>query len=97
MEMQMNEKKLGVAVLTTSGRWPETGFHKIEDTEKVRVVLDDAAKHLKLTGTTGWIATLAGSTTALNQDESFKDNDVKSGDVVLDYGPSHGGGGAGRA
>lgn len=93
----MVEKKLGVAVLTTSGRWPEHGFHKVEDTEKVRVVLEEAAKHLKLTGTTGWVATLAGSTTALNQDASLKDNGITSGDVVLDFGPSHGGGGAGRA
>jgi hypothetical protein len=97
MELQMSEKKLGVAVVTTSGRWPTTGFEIVNDNVKVRVVLDDAAKHLKLTGTAGWVATLAGSTTALNQDASFKDDGITGGDVVLDFGPPHGGGGAGRA
>ena len=93
----MVEKKLGVAVVTTSGRWPATGFDAVNDNVKLRVALDDAAKHLKLTDTARWVATLAGSTTALNQDASFKDNGITSGDVVLDFGPSHGGGGAGRA
>jgi hypothetical protein len=93
----MADKKLGVAVLTTSGRWPETGFGTMNDDEKVRRVLDEAAKKLKIKDTTGWVATEGGTTKEVNQDLSFKDNGLTTGDVVIDFGPSHGGGGARRA
>jgi hypothetical protein len=82
---------LGVAVLTTSGRWPEHGFEKAPTHEKVQHVLDQAIRHLHLAGTQGWIA-MVGSK-ELNAGESFEKNGVTTGDAVIDFGPRHGGGG----
>jgi hypothetical protein len=84
-------KHLAVAVLTTSGRWPETGFEKASPNEKVRHVLKQAARALDLASTDDWIATVAG--TALNQDNSFAENGFGTGQVVIDFGPRQGGGG----
>jgi len=82
---------LGVAVLTTSGRWPATGFEKVSLNEKVRHVLQQAAQHLHLAGTDGWIATVGPQT--LNVDESFRANGFTGGDIQIDFGPRQGGGG----
>ncbi len=90
----MNEQHHGhlhAAVVTTSGRWPDTGFEKVPDHEKVRHILDQATKHLHLAGTQDWIATVGSKT--LNADESFKANGFTMGDVVIDFGPRQGGGG----
>ena len=42
----MDDKKLEVAVVTTSGRWPKEKdvFEPVAEHEKVRKVLDEAAK-----------------------------------------------------
>jgi hypothetical protein len=83
---------LGVAVLTTSGRWPTSGFEKASVNEKVRHVLQQAARHLHLTGTDDWIATVGAGT--LNVDESFRANGFIGGEIQIDFGPRQGGGGA---
>lgn len=83
---------LDVAVLTTSGSWPATGFEKASVNEKVRHVLQQAARHLHLAGTDDWIATVGGQT--LNVDESFRANGFTSGAIQIDFGPRQGGGGA---
>ncbi|MGA3124319.1 MAG: hypothetical protein ABSF69_26470 [Polyangiaceae bacterium] len=93
-EQQMSEqqdKHLGAAVVTTSGRWPASGFENVPDHEKVRKLLDEAAKRLDLAGTHDWIATIGTKT--LNADESFKANGFTRGDVVIDFGPRQAGGG----
>lgn len=84
--------ELDVAVLTTSGRWPATGFEKVSENEKVRHVLQQAARHLHLAGTEDWIATVGAHT--LNVDESFRANGLTRGHVQIDFGPRQGGGGA---
>ena len=86
-----HHEHLAAAVLTTSGRWPDAGFEKVHDHEKVRHVLDQAAKHLHLAGTQDWIATVGGKT--LNAEESFKANGFTKGDVLIDFGPRQSGGG----
>jgi hypothetical protein len=88
---EQHDGHLGAAVVTTSGRWPTAGFEKVHHHEKVRHVLDQAAKHLHLAGTQDWIATVGSKT--LNADESFKANGFTTGDVVIDFGPRQGGGG----
>jgi hypothetical protein len=84
-------KHLAVAVITTSGRWPATGFEKASANEKVRHVLKQAAKHLNLAGTDDWIATVGSKT--LSVDESFASNGFAHGEVLIDFGPRQGGGG----
>lgn len=95
----MNEKQdekhpnhLEVAVLTTSGRWPATGFEKANANEKVRHVLQQAARHLQLAGTDDWIATVGAQTLVV--DESFRANGFTGGELQIDFGPRQGGGGA---
>jgi len=93
-ENQLNEQHGGhlrAAVVTTSGRWPASGFESVSDHEKVREVLDEAAKKLELVGTHDWVVTIGATT--LTADESFKANGFTKGDVVIDFGPRHGGGG----
>lgn len=90
----MSEQKHGhleAAVVTTSGRWPATEFEKASANEKVRHVLDQAAKHLHLAATNDWIATVGTKT--LNADLSFADNGFTTGEIVIDFGPRQGGGG----
>jgi hypothetical protein len=82
---------LKAAVVTTSGRWPTNGFEAVNDHEKVRLILDQAAKHLHLAGTQDWIATVGTKT--LNPDDSFAANGFTTGDVLIDFGPRQGGGG----
>lgn len=83
---------LGVAVLTTSGRWPATGFETASVNQKVRHVLQQAAQHLHLAGTDNWIAAVGAQT--LNVDNSFGANGFTEGEIQIDFGPRQGGGGA---
>lgn len=87
-----DRQQLDAAVLTTSGRWPATGFERVSANEKVRHVLQQAARHLHLAGTEDWIATVGAQT--LNVDESFRANGFTEGHVQIDFGPRQGGGGA---
>jgi hypothetical protein len=88
---QEHENHIGVAVLTTSGRWPTAGFEKAALNEKVRHVLQQAARALNIAGTEDWIATVGTQT--LNVDESFRANGFAGGEVQIDFGPRQGGGG----
>lgn len=81
---------LNVAVLTTSGRWPTQGFDRMPSNQKVRIALDHAAKELKITDTTNWLAKVGDK--ELDQQKSFADNGL-TGDIAIDFGPRAGGGG----
>jgi hypothetical protein len=56
----------------------------------VEVELAKAAKALRLTDTTGWIATV--DKRIINASVSYEANDL-TGCVVVDWGPPEGGGG----
>lgn len=81
---------IGVAVITTSGIWPSDGYDLVPIHQKVRVQLERAARELKLTDTSNWVATFGGK--ELNVDSSYLDNGL-SDQVGIDYGPREGGGG----
>jgi hypothetical protein len=91
MSEQKKHEDLEAAVVTTSGRWPATGFDKTAPNQKVRHVLDQAAKHLNLAATNDWIATVGTKT--VNADVSFADNGFTTGEIIIDFGPRQGGGG----
>lgn len=80
-----------VAVSTTSGRWPHSDFEQVPAHEPVRVVLDKAGRELKLTDTSNWVVEVDGQT--IRPNSSYDDNGLQ-GQVVIDWGPGHGGGGA---
>jgi hypothetical protein len=85
-----DEKKVGVAIATTSGFYPETGFIQVPANQKVEVELQRAAKAIDLTDTSNWVAKVAGRTIDPNQ--SYAENQL-SGEVEIDWGPREGGGG----
>lgn len=88
------EKKVRVAVGTTSGFYPAEGFDEVPPNQKVDVQLKKAAKALNITDTSGWVATVTEPTgkRAIDPSRSYADNGL-SGEVTIDWGPSEGGGG----
>lgn len=93
-EHDSHENKHGqyidVAISTTSGFFPATGFERLSFHQKVEVQLGKAVKTLNLTDTTGWIATVDKRT--INPQQSYEENDLH-GEVEIDWGPTEGGGG----
>jgi hypothetical protein len=81
---------IDVAVVTTSGTWPEEGFESVPIHQPIKVQLQHAVKKLEITDTTGWIAK-AGNR-ELNVEQNYLENNL-SGQVEIDYGPREGGGG----
>jgi hypothetical protein len=80
-----------VAVLTTAGSYPAEGFDEVPENQPVKVELAQAAKALKLTNTTSWVAKVGG--TELDIEKSYAANNL-SGKVDVNYGPRETGGGA---
>jgi hypothetical protein len=89
-ERPPQQQQIGVAVITTSGIWPGDGYDTVPVHQKVRIQLERAARELRLTDTSNWLATAAGR--ELNVDASYLDNGL-SGQVGIDFGPRAGGGG----
>lgn len=84
------EKFVEVAISTTSGFYPSTGYERVPLHQKVEVVLQKAAKALNLADTAGWIASVNKS--PIDPTRSYEDNGLK-GRVDIDWGPREGGGG----
>jgi TolA-binding protein len=80
-----------VAVITASGNWPKEDFEKRTREEKVKLFLEIAARELRILSTNGWIAKVGGH--EIDQEKSYEENGLK-GEVCIDYGPKHTGGGA---
>jgi hypothetical protein len=87
---ESREKFVEVRVITTSGVYPEAGFERVPEHEKVEVVLKKANEKLHIADTQGWIAVVAGR--KIDIARSFRDNAL-SGRVEIDWGPDHGAGG----
>lgn len=79
-----------VAVVTTSGAFPETGADRVPANQKVRQQLKAAALALGLADTANWVAKVDGH--EINPETSYTDNGLK-GKVHIDWGPREGGGG----
>lgn len=79
-----------VSVVTTSGSYPSQGFEQAPTHQKVKIILDAAAKHLRIVDTSGWVAT--ANSKEIKIDLSFAENGL-AGQVQIDFGPREGGGG----
>lgn len=86
-----DDKKLDVAIATTSGFYPESGFVWVPANQKIEVELKKAAKALNLTDTSNWVASV--SKRPIDPDKSYAENGI-SGEVEIDWGPREGGGGS---
>lgn len=79
-----------VAVITTSGTWPNQGFDSVPINQPIKVQLQKVVKDLKIADTTGWVAKVGNR--VLSVEQSYLQNQL-SGQVEIDYGPQVGGGG----
>ena len=84
------EQFVQVAVITTSGSYPENGYERTPKHQKIRVILQKAARALNITDTTDWIASVDDR--ELNIEGNYLENHL-DGEVEIDYGPREGGGG----
>jgi hypothetical protein len=89
-----HEKLVDVSISTTAGFFPAEGFARVSANQKVEVELDKAKHELKIKDTAGWIATVIGAAgkRTIDPAKSYAEN-VLSGTVEIDWGPSEGGGG----
>ena len=91
MEQQhRNEKQIEVAVYTTAGRYPTTGFETEQTNQKIAVVLGRAARALHISQTDQWVARANGNELAPHA--SYAESGL-SGQVTIDFGPRESGGG----
>jgi len=84
------ERKVEVAIVTTSGSWPATGFNEVPERQPVKHEIEQAVRNLHIVNTAGWIAIVNGR--QINVEATYLENGL-SGQVTIDYGPPHGGGG----
>ena len=81
-----------VSVSTTSGFWPTDGFTSIPIDQPIEVFLHGAKRELEIHDVTGWVARIGDR--ILNVGQSYRANGLTIGsEVVVDWGPDHGGGG----
>jgi hypothetical protein len=87
---ELKEHFIEVRVVTTSGSFPKQGLKRITIHQPIEVILHEAAKELKITDTSNWVARVGDR--EVDVSKSYADNNL-SGKVVIDYGPKEGGGG----
>jgi hypothetical protein len=85
------KNQIEVQVITGSGNYPDTGFQHYNLHEKLETVLHQAAVHLKLQNTDGWIARLGDR--QLNPALTLADNQIPSGSKIF-WAPTERGGGS---
>lgn len=81
---------VAVAVYTTSGAFPGHGHKREKATEIIANFLSQAARALRLTDTSGWVATVDDR--EIDSTKSYAENNL-SGTVTIHWGPREGGGG----
>jgi len=79
-----------VAIITTSGPFPEKDFEEVPINQHLEVMLKKAAKALGITDTTGWLA--KHGLTVLDPSKSYQDLGL-TGEISIDFGPPASGGG----
>jgi len=84
------DNSVRVAVVTTSGFFPDQGFVIVPKHQQVRIILAEAAKKLGLTDTSTWIARV--NSKEIDPAKTYEENGL-TGEVEIDFGPREGGGG----
>jgi hypothetical protein len=84
------EQFVEVAISTTSGFYPSTGYERVSIHQKIEVMLHKAAKALNLTDTSNWVVSVNKS--PIDPSRSYEESGLK-GRVDIDWGPREGGGG----
>ncbi len=84
------DQHLDVAIHTTAGRFPATGFDKTPSHQKIKVMLERASKALNITNIDQWIARVESR--ELDPNVTYLESNLH-GEVVIDFGPRESGGG----
>jgi hypothetical protein len=79
-----------VAVVTTSGSYPHSGFERTPIHQKISVILKKAARELHISDTSDWVATIDDQ--EIDPAKTYLELNLH-GQVEIDYGPREGGGG----
>ena len=91
-DSQENVKPIAVAVITTSGTFPNVDdYRRAYSTEQVSVILSAAAKELDITNTADWDAFVDNR--PIEPSKSFEENGLH-GIVEIEWHKHEGGGGA---
>jgi len=91
-----HDDEVAVSVITPSGIYPDgEDYHKAEGNEKIKHVLELAAKKLEITDTKDWVVFVKehGKDREVHPDRTFHEEHLK-GIVELDWHLREGGGGA---
>ncbi|QYA25153.1 hypothetical protein G3I01_06380 [Gramella sp. MT6] len=88
--MKDQENFIKVSVVTTSGSYPGEDFVEIPLHQKIKIVLQKAAKELNIVSTDKWKAKVNGN--VINPESTFLENNFTE-EITIDYGPIEGGGG----
>ena len=89
---QDDQKNLvNLQVVTGSGNYPDTGFNQYNLKEKLEIVLRQAANHLNLQNTAGWVARLGDR--QLNPALTLGENQIPN-DSRIFWAPTEPGGGS---
>ena len=83
------EEHIDVAVHTTAGRFPVTGYDSTPVHQKIRIMLERTAKALKITNIDQWVARVDGKELDLNA--TYVESNL-SDEIVIDFGPRESGG-----
>ena len=89
-EHRPDARHVVVEIATTSGFYPESHPDRLPIAQAVAEELERAAKALKHTDTTGWVASV--DKRVIDPKLSYAQNRLE-GCVVIDWGPAEGGGG----
>ena len=90
MTAQPHQNLVDIQVVTTSGNYPDTGYQHFNIHEKLGIVLKQAANHLKLVNTDGWVARIGDR--ILNPDLTIGENAI-TGPATIRWAPVERGGG----
>lgn len=86
------EHDVAVAVITPVGTYPdEEDFRRVHESTVVETVLAEAARHLKITNTSDWVAHVDGRRVEIHR--TFAENRL-CGVVEMEWHKHEGGGGA---
>ncbi|MCY4012275.1 MAG: hypothetical protein OXG82_06120 [Gammaproteobacteria bacterium] len=83
-------KTVEVSISTGSGFFPEEGFVRVPEDEKVHFLLEKAQLTLDLKDTGDWGVNVAGR--RIDPEQTYAENGL-GGEVTLSWGPKRGGGG----
>lgn len=84
------ETQIDVAVHTTAGRFPSVGFDRTPTHQKIRIILEHAARALNITNIDQWVARVEGR--ELDPNANYLESNL-TGQIVIDLGPRESGGG----